>query len=93
MSALPPKADIETQSWNVRYVPIADVSPLFDHLVGELLKVRRHVEAQRLRGLEIDDELILRRRLHRHVGWLLTFQDAVDVAGAAAIQVDPVRPI
>jgi hypothetical protein len=25
MSALPPKADIGTQSWNVRFVPIADI--------------------------------------------------------------------
>jgi hypothetical protein len=25
MSALPPKADIETQSWNVRFVPKADI--------------------------------------------------------------------
>jgi hypothetical protein len=25
MSALPPKADIGTQSWNVRYVPKADI--------------------------------------------------------------------
>ena len=27
MSALPPKADIETQSWNVRFVPKADIRP------------------------------------------------------------------
>jgi hypothetical protein len=39
MSALPPKADIGTQSRNVRFVPKADIcsaanSSLFDHLVG-----------------------------------------------------------
>ena len=28
MSALPPKADIGTQWWNVRFVPIADVGGL-----------------------------------------------------------------
>jgi hypothetical protein len=28
MSALPPIADIGTQSWNVRFVPIADVGGL-----------------------------------------------------------------
>jgi hypothetical protein len=39
MSALPPKADIGTQSWNVRFVPKADKVhrnkkwPLFDHIV------------------------------------------------------------
>src|SRR5215467_7158657 len=28
MSALPPKADIGTRSWNVRFVPKADIQPL-----------------------------------------------------------------
>src|SRR5690242_16620060 len=64
-----------------------------DHLVGDLLPMHRHGEAQCLRGLEIDDELIFRRRLHRHVGWFLTFQDAIDVAGSAPVQIDPIRAI
>jgi hypothetical protein len=39
MSALPPKADIGTQSWNVRFVPKADIlhcnrKSRLDHLVG-----------------------------------------------------------
>jgi len=40
MSALPPKADIGTQSRNVRFVPEADILrgskivPFVDHLVG-----------------------------------------------------------
>ena len=34
MSALPPKADIGTQSWNVRFVPKADIHHSFDHMVG-----------------------------------------------------------
>ena len=40
MSALPPKADIGTQSWNVRFVPTADIlrcnkrTPLFDYFVS-----------------------------------------------------------
>ena len=65
----------------------------FDHLIGDLLEMHRHVEAQRLGGLEIDDKLILRRRLHRHVGWLLALEDAVDVAGRAPVLIDPIRPI
>jgi hypothetical protein len=36
MSALPPKADIAKRSWDVRFVPKADISHLFDHLVGLL---------------------------------------------------------
>jgi hypothetical protein len=36
MSALPPKADIGTQSRNVRFVPKADIrSASFDRLVGD----------------------------------------------------------
>jgi hypothetical protein len=39
MSALPPKADIETQARDVRFVPKADIlrcekMSLFDHFVG-----------------------------------------------------------
>jgi hypothetical protein len=34
MSALPPIADNETQSRDVRFVPKADMPCLFDHLVG-----------------------------------------------------------
>ena len=34
MSALPPKADMCGAQANVRFVPIADIRLLFDHLVG-----------------------------------------------------------
>jgi len=34
MSALPPKADIGTQLWNVRFVPKADIRPFIDGLIG-----------------------------------------------------------
>src|SRR5215471_19055382 len=57
----------------------------FDHLVGASEQRRRHLEAQRLGGLEIDHQLILCRRLHRQVGGLLTLEDAIDVAGCTAV--------
>jgi hypothetical protein len=41
---------------------------LFDRLVGALLEMQRHVEAERLRGLEVDDSLVFGRCLHRKVG-------------------------
>ena len=33
----------------------------FDHLVGELLKLQRHLESERFRGFEIDHQLELGR--------------------------------
>jgi len=41
MSALPPKADIGTQSRHVRFVPIADIREIaryFDQAAGEALR-------------------------------------------------------
>ena len=54
---------------------------------------RRHVEAERLRGLEVDHEFVLSRRLHREVGWLLAFKDTIDVAGCATHLVESVEPV
>jgi hypothetical protein len=35
MSALPPKADIGSAGPDVRFVPIADIKRLLNHLVGD----------------------------------------------------------
>jgi hypothetical protein len=54
-SALPPIATEERTFRIGSSVPTTDIAvPLFDHLVGALLKQRRHVETQRLGRLEID---------------------------------------
>src|ERR1700757_1517825 len=40
-------------------------APLLDHLVGAREQRRRHFELERFRGLRIDHQLELIRRLHR----------------------------
>ena len=42
MSALPPKADMCSAQAYVRFVPIADIRALFDHLVGACEKRGGH---------------------------------------------------
>ena len=53
---------------------------LFDYLVGAGEQRRRHRDTKRLRSLQIYHQLVLGRRLHRQVGGLLAFEDAIDVA-------------
>ena len=80
---------------NRRDVPMRQMQPqqtrLFDHLVGAGEQRWRHVEAERLGGLEVDDQLVLGRRLHRQVGGLLALEDAIDIAGRAPVLVEQDR--
>jgi hypothetical protein len=38
---------------------------LFEHLVGKLLKLQRHVETEPFGGLQVDDDLEFGRMLYR----------------------------
>jgi hypothetical protein len=53
----------------------------------------RHVEAERLRGFEVEHGLVLVRRLHREVGRLLALKDTIDVASRAPVLVDLIGPV
>src|SRR5262249_2737515 len=66
---------------------------LFDHLVGEREQLVWNLEAERLRGLEVDRELVLGRCLYRQVGRLLALEDAVDVSGGVPVLVKQIGPI
>src|SRR5215831_73813 len=73
MSALPPKADMCSATRDVRFGPKADSciaakQSLFDHLVGAAEQAQRERNTQRLRSLEIDDQLDFCDLLHRQVG-------------------------
>src|SRR5215468_2044323 len=93
MSALPPKADIERRSRDVRFVPKADIGFLFDHVVG--LRKQRLWDryAERLSRLEIDHQLVLGWRLHGKIGGLLAFEDAIDVTRGTPVLVDKINAI
>ena len=67
MSALPLKADIDPQSANVRFVPIADIASSFDQFVGATKQRERKGDAERLASLEIDYQLDLRNSLDRQI--------------------------
>jgi hypothetical protein len=62
-AAMPPPPSARRASHHNRKWPA-----LFDDLVGDREQSVRHVEAERFRGLEVDDKLVLDRLLDRQIG-------------------------
>src|SRR5215469_695171 len=66
---------------------------LFDDLVGAAEQRVWDGEAERLGGLEVDDELELCRLLDWQIGRLRTLQDLVHIGCGTPVHVTPVRPV
>src|SRR5262245_23874441 len=58
---------------------------LFDHLVGAREQHRRDIEPQRLRDLEVDDQLELGRLQYRQIGWPGPFENSCRVNANLAV--------
>src|SRR5438067_178849 len=94
-SALAHYADSSRTSPEVREVPEGDICSaanytLFDDLVGAREHRRGDFNAECLGGLQVNDQLVFRRRLYRQVGRLFAFEDTVDVASGTAELVESI---
>jgi hypothetical protein len=65
---------------------LRQTTSLFDHLIGSRQQQRRDSEADRVGGLEINNQCVLGRRLHWQIGGLLAFEDAIDITGRAPVR-------
>src|SRR5262249_61081327 len=65
----------------------------FEPPVGAREECRRRLEAERLRGLQVDHRLVFHRRLHWQVGRLGALEDAVDVSRRPAVVVALIGPV
>ena len=81
--ALPLKADMCAALAHVCFGPNAEVTPLFDHLVGQHEEVVWHFDPERPRGGEIDDEMEFGRLLDWEIAGLGPAQNLVHILGGA----------
>jgi hypothetical protein len=92
------EADIGHSRWQVglchsrHFAPRLE-APLLDHLVGALLEVHGHVEAERLGGLHVYHQFELDRGLHRKLARLRALVDAIGLGRRAPKIIDQIISI
>ena len=92
-SGLLTRADVVDAFWHFWFVPLTDIDLLFDHLVSEGEKRRRHGEAKHPGRLGIDDKLELGRLHDRQVRWLGALEDAASVDADLTIGIPQARSV
>src|SRR5262249_53200773 len=80
-----PKADTCGATSDVRYGPKADIAQLFDDFIGAILYRLRHDDAERLRGLEVEQQLNFACLLDRKVGGFHALENTADVPASQSI--------
>ena len=93
MSALPPKADIGTQSRDVRHSALRQKTLLFDHLIGAGEQCWGNVKADCLGGFQVNDEIELGSLLDREVARFFALEDAAGIDAGLAIRIEEARPV
>src|SRR5262245_55825620 len=66
---------------------------LFDEFVGGGEQRCWHSEAKRLGSLEIDDQLVFGRRLHRKIGRLLASEDTIGIRRRTPVLIHDIRTV
>jgi hypothetical protein len=71
-----------------------EVAPFsLDHVVSAQRKCRRDTQPERVRGLEVDHQFVLGRRLNRKFAGFLAPQDTIDVGCRPAPLIDHIEAV